>query len=58
MVMRIITIKIDEETLEEIDRASHMQGLNRSQFIRRAVREYLKSLSSKRTGGPRIIVLG
>jgi len=45
--MKTIAITIDEETLERLDRVLEQQtapGKNRSQLIRRAVREYVAGL--------------
>jgi metal-responsive CopG/Arc/MetJ family transcriptional regulator len=37
MGLRIVSFKIDEELLEEIDYYSNIVGLNRSEFIRLAL---------------------
>jgi metal-responsive CopG/Arc/MetJ family transcriptional regulator len=48
--MKTIAITIDESTLDRIDRMLEQQtapGKNRSQVIRRAVREYLANLQQE-----------
>jgi len=39
--MKNVQITIDEETLESIDRVGNPLGLNRSQIVRQALREWL-----------------
>jgi len=40
--MRVITFKIDESLLEEIDRLATRKGLTRSDVIRKALLELLR----------------
>ena len=40
--LRIITLKIDENTLIELDKYSFAMGLSRSEIIRRAIFFYLR----------------
>lgn len=39
--MRVITFKLDEETLLKLDKAASSLGLSRSEVIRSAISEYL-----------------
>ena len=43
MYNKIVTIKISSETLQEIDRFAEMIGVSRSELIRRALSNMLKS---------------
>ncbi|BDC17324.1 ribbon-helix-helix domain-containing protein [Acidianus sp. HS-5] len=44
----VVTMKIEEEFLEEIDKATTVLGFkNRSDLIRDALKEYLKSLNTE-----------
>jgi len=57
-MMRVITIKIDEELLERIDLSARKYGISRSELIRRAVIRYLSKLESEFVAeGTRSIVL-
>lgn len=49
MVMRIITFKIDEDLLEQLDLYAQRENATRSEFIRKAIVEYLEKLSSEKT---------
>lgn len=46
-MMRVITIKIDEDLLERIDLNAQKYGISRSELIRRAVIRYLSKLESE-----------
>jgi metal-responsive CopG/Arc/MetJ family transcriptional regulator len=39
--MKTIAITIDEPTLSSVDRMASQQGMNRSEFMREAVQEYV-----------------
>lgn len=41
--MRVITFKVDESLLEELDRFAKIFGVSRSEIIRNALSNYLKS---------------
>ena len=44
----IVTMKIEEELLAQIDKATEILGFkNRSDLIRDAIQEYLKNISTK-----------
>ena len=47
MVMRIITFKIDEELLEQVDLYAQKINSTRSEFIRKAIIEYLAKLETE-----------
>jgi metal-responsive CopG/Arc/MetJ family transcriptional regulator len=40
--MKKVQITVDDEILAEVDRAGKPLGLNRSQIVRRALRDWLK----------------
>ena len=42
--MRVVTFKIRDSELEEIDKMAARLGMNRSEFIRNAIRAYIKHL--------------
>ena len=42
--MRVVTFKIRDCELEEIDRLVARLGMNRSEFIREAIRAYIRHL--------------
>ncbi len=48
MPLRIISVKIEEEDLERLDRIANELTLNRSVIIRAAIREYLRKLEKSR----------
>ena len=43
MTLRVISLKIDEELLEKIDRYCFIHGISRSELIRKAVIEYISN---------------
>ena len=45
--MRVITFKIDEETLEELDKLALKKNKTRSELIRRAIEQYLMDHKQK-----------
>jgi len=47
MALRVITFKLDEETLEELDRLAMRKGKTRSELIRRAIEQYLMDHKQK-----------
>ncbi len=47
MVMRIITFKIDEDLLEQVDLYAQKENTTRSEFIRKAIIEYLTRLETE-----------
>ncbi len=44
MPLRIISVKLEEEDLERLDKIANELTLNRSVIIRAAIREYLRKL--------------
>ncbi|MCD6278860.1 MAG: ribbon-helix-helix protein, CopG family [Desulfurococcales archaeon] len=40
--MRVVTFKIRDEELEELDRFAARSGLTRSDVIRKAIKEYIR----------------
>jgi len=40
--VRVVTFKLSEDELEELDRKAAMLGIPRSELIRKAIREYLR----------------
>ena len=42
--MRVVTFKLRDCELEEIDRLAARLGMNRSEFIREAIRAYIRHL--------------
>ena len=56
--MRVITLKVDDELLEQVDLHAQMENTTRSEFIRRALVEYIIKLERRKLGEPRIIVIG
>ena len=40
--MRVVTFKLRDEELEELDRFAARSGLTRSDVIRRAIKEYIR----------------
>ncbi len=44
MVLRVVTFKVDEDFLREIDYYSEQLGLSRSEFIRLAIEKMIESL--------------
>ena len=57
-LVKVITFKVDEELLQQIDQYAHRENVTRSEFIRRALAEYIVAKERKRYGEPRIIVIG
>lgn len=43
MVKRVISVKLDEEMLEEIEILSVTMGMSRSDIIRRAIQSYIEN---------------
>ena len=41
MPLRVISIKIDDETIEIINEIANKRGITRSEFIREAIRYYI-----------------
>ena len=56
--MRVVTFKIDEDLLQQIDLYAQKENTTRSEFIRRAIIEYIIKLERRKLGEPRIIVIG
>ena len=56
--MRVITFKIDEDLLERVDLYAQKENTTRSEFIRKAIIEYITRLEHRKLGEPRIIVIG
>ncbi len=51
MPLRIISVKLEEEDLERLDRIANELTLNRSVIIRAAIREYLRKLEKTKKQG-------
>lgn len=47
MPLKIITFKIDENTLAKIDLLAHETGINRSEHIRKAIMLYLNKMEKE-----------
>lgn len=45
--MRVISIKIDEDLLQKIDETAIINGMSRSEFLRKAAELYLKLMEYK-----------
>jgi len=43
MVSKVISVKLDEETIELLDRYAEKYGLSRSDVIREAIRRIIKN---------------
>jgi|GEM_PF-2040684 metal-responsive CopG/Arc/MetJ family transcriptional regulator len=51
MVKRIISLKLDEEVLEELEELSASMGMSRSDVIRRAIRSYIEKHTQSHNRG-------
>ncbi len=51
MPLRIISVKLEEEDLEKLDRIASELTLNRSVLIRAAIKDYLRKLEKRRSVG-------
>ncbi len=49
--MRVVTFKLDEETVEKLNRVAEMLGISRSELIRAAILNYIRE---KAVGGTRV----
>ena len=47
--MRVVTFKIEEDLVEQLDRYAIRQGLNRSEAIRKLIEKVVKEQLSKET---------
>lgn len=56
--MRVITLKVDDELLEKLELYVQKENTTRSEFIRKAIVEYIVKLERRKLGEPRIIVIG
>ena len=52
--MRVVTFKLKDEELEELDRFALRHGLTRSDVIRKAIKEYIRGSGSVPVLRPRI----
>jgi len=43
MVLKVISVKLDEETIELLDRYAEKKGLTRSEVIREAIRRIINN---------------
>ncbi|GAY26653.1 CopG family transcriptional regulator [Desulfurococcaceae archaeon AG1] len=43
MALKVISVKLDEETIELLDRYAEKHGMNRSEVIREAIRRIINS---------------
>ncbi len=57
MRLRIITFKIDEETLMRLDAVSRKTGIVRSELIRKAIELYLNKIGNELEQRTRIRVM-
>ncbi|MET1102221.1 MAG: ribbon-helix-helix domain-containing protein [Pyrodictiaceae archaeon] len=53
--MRVITFKLDEETLEKLDTFAKLRGATRSEVIRKALELYLRLEERKAMPQPKIV---
>ena len=54
--MRVVTFKIDEDTLEELNFLALKLGMSRSELIRQAIQLFLK-MHRNRIAPPRVVRL-
>ena len=45
--MKVVTVKIDERMLQEIEMLAFKNHMTRSDFIREAIRRYIRELKNK-----------
>lgn len=57
MRVRVVTFKLDEETLARLDSIAHMKGVTRSEVIRHALELYLRLEYYKVQQHPKIVRL-
>ncbi len=43
MALKVVSVKLDEETIELLDRYADKHGMNRSEVIREAIRRIINS---------------
>ncbi|HWQ16605.1 MAG TPA: DUF6290 family protein [Sulfolobales archaeon] len=43
MALKVISVKLDEETIELLDRYAEKHGMNRSEVIREAIRRIINN---------------
>lgn len=55
--MKVVTFKIDEELLQELDLWAQIEGVSRSELIREAVKRYLRDKWKRMNPQPKIVRL-
>ena len=56
--MRVVTFKADEELIAKLDTVAKLEGVTRSEIIRRAIEEYVKyKLSQYMFAKPKRVIL-
>ncbi len=54
--MRVITFKLDEETVEELNRVAEMLGVSRSEVIRVAILRFIRENAVGRVKVRRVLL--
>ena len=57
MRMKITTFKLDEETLKQMEEYCLVNGINKSELIRRAIVFYLAKEREKSKSAPRVKIV-
>ena len=55
--MKVITFKLNEELLEELDSIARLEGTTRSEIIRRAIQLYIRLRKKRYSPKPKIVKL-
>lgn len=58
MVLRVVTFKLDEETLEKLDTVARLAGQSRSELIRQGIEYIIKVYKSKYQPRPKYVRIG
>ena len=54
--MRVVSFKVDEILLEQLEEYARRKRVTKSELIRRAIREYLREIEERPYIGPRVRV--
>ncbi len=54
-MLRVVTFKLDEETLEKLDTFARLKGYSRSEVIRQALELYMRIEEKKTMPKPKIV---
>jgi metal-responsive CopG/Arc/MetJ family transcriptional regulator len=57
MKMKITTFKLDEDTLKQVEEYCLMNGINKSELMRRAIVFYLAKEKEKSKPAPRVKIV-